>query len=1285
MLRIFSGPWFRRPLSWAGGLLTVGLGIVPAARAGFTEVAASAGLTHVQAARDAHELAVYAGAVAAVDVNGDGLTDLVVARSDAATLLYINNGNGTFREEGAARGLGGILGAGGIAAGDFNNNGHRDLFIVPLNGHRCYLLINDGTGHFTEQAVARGADLTTTIHPHHGFSVSLVDYNRDGYLDIYLTEWSVPSSAENHLHSALLRNRGAAAPGHFENVTAAAGLTQPRIGQTHFGFAAAWADFDGDGWPDLALVSDFGTSQFFWNNGDGTFTERGQASGVARDENGMGVAVADYDGDGRLDFYVTSIHDPISLAHSGITTGNKLYRHTGGRQFVDTAGTAGVAHTGWGWGAAFFDYDNRGASDLVVTNGITNGLVPAPGIPSGDGEDQPTVLFRNNGGGTFTDITTGAGIADRGQGRAIVVLDYDHDGDEDLLITQAYGPPLLYRNDASANGHRWLRLRFQGTGSNRDGIGAVVRLTAGGPARTQLYNPTNGFLAQREPFLHFGLGAGGAAPASVEVTWPSGLVQTVTGLAPNQTHLLVEPGAPAGSQSAPQFTQQPVGGDFERDQSLTLAAAAIGQPAPVFIWEKDGVLIPGANGPTLFIARLEAADEGAYVVKAINPLGTVVSAPAHVRVLGGMGRYSVAGWWNRALLNAIRADFPHPPVHARNLFHLSAAMWDAYWAYDASGWSRAQPVFLRETPPLDGRDREAARREAISHAAYTLLTARFRQSRGLARIQPDFDLLMRDLGHDPGTTGTSGDSPAAVGNRIAQAVLAAGAADGGDAAASYEAPTGYQPRNDPLNFVLPGAAMRAPDHWQPLTFARAVTQNQIDLGAFTQPFVGADWRVVAGFAAVKPTPTTVALDPGPPPLFRGEGAAAFRAGAVEVIRHSSYLDPADGVEIDISPGTRFNNPLGTNDGRGHPRNPVTDQTYAPNRVLRADFGRVMAEYWADGPDSETPPGHWNVILNQVSTDPRFTRRWGGAGPELSALEWDITAYLALNGAVHDAALVAWTAKRIYDTARPISMIRHLSGLGQSSDPAQLAYHVDGIPLAAGLIEVITTATAATGQRHAHLADHVGKIAVRSWRGAPIDFATQTGGVGWVLGERWMPYQMDTFVTPAFPGYISGHSTFSRAAAEVMTRLTGSAFFPGGLAERRFPAGAGLIFEYGPQRELTLQWATYYDAADQAGDSRIWGGIHPGYDDLPGRTLGATIGRDAFLRAEALRGGDPAPPPPMPAASPPASGGTNPPTSTPPPAAAPPPTGGGGGGGGSPSWFFLLALAALLAWHRSRRA
>jgi hypothetical protein len=186
------------------------------------------------------------------------------------------------------------------------------------------------------------------------------------------------------------------------------------------------------------------------------------------------------------------------------------------------------------------------------------------------------------------------------------------------------------------------------------------------------------------------------------------------------------------------------------------------------------------------------------------------------------------------------------------------------------------------------------------------------------------------------------------------------------------------------------------------------------------------------------------------------------------------------------------------------------------------------------------------------------------------------------------------------------MVRYLAGQGQSTDPAAPSYDREGLPLVPGLIEIVTAASSAPGQRHAALSGHVGEIAVRCWR-AKL-------GVGWELGVNWSTYQRATFVTPAFPGYVSGHSTFSRAAAEIMTRITGSAYFPGGLFEEAFAPGF-LKLEQGPSLPVRLQAATYYDAADQAGLSRIYGGIHITADDFGGRRVGSTVGKRAWALAE----------------------------------------------------------------------
>jgi len=161
--------------------------------------------------------------------------------------------------------------------------------------------------------------------------------------------------------------------------------------------------------------------------------------------------------------------------------------------------------------------------------------------------------------------------------------------------------------------------------------------------------------------------------------------------------------------------------------------------------------------------------------------------------------------------------------------------------------------------------------------------------------------------------------------------------------------------------------------------------------------------------------------------------------------------------------------------------------------------------------------------------------------------------------------------------------------------------------------VITRASTAPGGPHEHLAGHEGEIAILAWAGNPDDPEHDTGGVSWILATEWVPYQQPTFVTPAFPGYVSGHSTFSRAAAEVLTAMTGSEFFPGGLSEWTIQAGA-LHVEHGPTQDVTLQWATYYDAADQAGISRLYGGIHISADDFAGRRIGSACGKAAWEKA-----------------------------------------------------------------------
>lgn len=566
---------------------------------------------------------------------------------------------------------------------------------------------------------------------------------------------------------------------------------------------------------------------------------------------------------------------------------------------------------------------------------------------------------------------------------------------------------------------------------------------------------------------------------------------------------------------------------------------------------------------------------------------------------------SIARRWNEQILSAIRRDLPRPTVHARNLFHLSAALYDSWAAYD-----RTAIGFLFQDR-RSASDVGAARREAMSYAAYRILRHRYQKAVGGAVSAACFDAFMQRLGFDPSDLGEAGDGPRSLGNRIGRLYIQQHSQDGANESADYADTTGYQAQNDALVVDLPGSTLRNPARWQPLNLSVAATQNGIVQPAGVQGYIGAHWGDVRPFALRRATTDALYVDPGAEPGF---DPATMRPWVVEVLELGRRMDVSDASTMDISPAAIGNNPLGSNTGSGYALNPATGQPYLANRVAVADFGRVLAEHWADGPKSETPPGHWNVIANRVADHPQHARRLFGAGAVVDALEWDVKTYFVLNGALHDAAIAAWQIKRRFDCARPISLIRYMASRGQSSEPAAADFSVEGLPLMPGLIERITAQSAQA--HHAHLAHFQGQLAVRSWRGEPGNRTRDIGGTAWIRAADWLPYQRRSFVTPAFPGFVSGHSTFSRAAAEVLAAITGSTFFPGGIAEFVAEKDRYLQFERGPGSSVRLQWATYYDAADQAGQSRLWGGIHIAPDDFAGRRVGNRVGLAALAQASA---------------------------------------------------------------------
>ncbi len=615
---------------------------------------------------------------------------------------------------------------------------------------------------------------------------------------------------------------------------------------------------------------------------------------------------------------------------------------------------------------------------------------------------------------------------------------------------------------------------------------------------------------------------------------------------------------------------------------------------------------------------------------------------------------SIARRWSEVLLQSIRNDYARPTVHARNLFHASSAMYDAWAAYAEveRPWllgNTISGVNCEFSTIPESVDTETARVQAISHAAYRIIRHRFVDSPGASVISRDAEALMGYLGFDIDDTSTdfSSGSATALGNHIAQCYIDLGMADGANEENSY-INRYYIPVNEALQPELPGNPNISDlNRWQPLLLVEFVDQagnpivqqeGTIAFGGPNQPeFLSPEWGSVVPFALSEDDLKIytrddfdywVYHDPGMPPTIDGELSNNYKWTFSLVTIWSSHLDPNDGVMIDISPASLgniqsyptsftdypafYNTIDGGDSSVGYDVNPATGAPYDAQLAPRGDYTRVLAEFWADGPESETPPGHWFVILNEVNDHELLQRRFAGTGPVLGLLEWDVKSYFVLGGAMHDAAVTSWGIKGWYDYIRPISSLRAMADRGQSSDENAPSYSINGIPLQEGFIEQVDADDPLAGDQN----EHVGKIKFKAWRGPEYieDPVVDEAGVAWILAENWMPYQRPTFVTPPFAGYISGHSTYSRAAAEVLTAITGDAYFPGGMSGYEIQRDEFLEFEDGPSVDMTLQWATYRDASDQCSLSRIWGGIHPPADDIHGRLIGIKIGMDAYDHA-----------------------------------------------------------------------
>ncbi len=499
------------------GFLLVGPSASAEAAWTFTDVTAAAQITHTHGwTAPFGDEYVLCGGVASGDYDDDGWIDLFVVRGDVGpNLLYRNKGDGTFEDKAAFAEVDDTMLGCGATFADYDGDGDLDLLVTGFDDEPSKFYSNDGDGTFTD--VSANFPLTRK----NNLSASFADYDRDGDLDAFVTHWTLPKISHRTVDEHLWRNDS----GTFVDVGQAAGITaHPLDSDTDKTFTPNFTDIDDDGWLDLLLVADFGDTQVFVNDGDGTFTNVTNPS-VITDQNGMGSAICDYDFDGDMDWFVTSIFNTSTGGN-----GNRMYRNQDGlgNFFEDQTTATGTREGYWGWGASCQDFDNDGDVDIFHVNGYDN-------APS---QNDPARLFVSNGAAVFTEESAARNIDDTGRGLGVVSFDYDRDGDLDIFITNNQAAPKLYRNDGLSQ--NYLTVKLDGLAPNTESIGSRVLATVGGTTMVRELRAGNNFISQDPAEAHFGL-ASATQVDTLEVRWFNGGSTTMTNVPANQVLTIVEP------------------------------------------------------------------------------------------------------------------------------------------------------------------------------------------------------------------------------------------------------------------------------------------------------------------------------------------------------------------------------------------------------------------------------------------------------------------------------------------------------------------------------------------------------------------------------------------------------------------------------------------------------------------------------------------------------------------------------------------------------------------------
>ncbi len=507
----------------------------------FTDITERAGVTfkHVSSPEKKYIVESMSGGVALFDYDNDGYqdiyfinsltVDLVKSNGKTKSALYHNNGDGTFTDVTEKAGVGDIGWGMGAAVGDYNNDGFDDVYVTCVGANK--LLRNNGNGTFTDVTRTAGVG-----DPRWSAGAAFVDYDNDGKLDLFVANYiafdfnNLPEFGKGRLcqykgvpvqcgprglpgvGDSLYHNNG---DGTFTDVSKKAGVSDP---DGYYGMGVICSDFDEDGWVDIFVANDSTPNFLYHNNGDGTFKEIGFTAGTAVNENGseqgsMGVTVSDYNHDGKLDLFVTNFDDDY----------NTLYRDDGRNSFTDVSYAAKVAAVSLpyvGWGTKFFDYDNDGWVDLLVANGHV--------YPQLQNFHQRNLVHRNNRDGTFTEVgeQLGAPFKEKRAGRGVAFGDIDNDGDVDVVINNLDGSPQLLRNDGG-NTYNSVLIKLLGVKSNRDGIGARVKIVSGDLTQVDEVRSGSSYISQNDLRLHFGLEKRPRIDL-IEIRWPSGVVDKIT-------------------------------------------------------------------------------------------------------------------------------------------------------------------------------------------------------------------------------------------------------------------------------------------------------------------------------------------------------------------------------------------------------------------------------------------------------------------------------------------------------------------------------------------------------------------------------------------------------------------------------------------------------------------------------------------------------------------------------------------------------------------------------------